>query len=82
MSQDVYNKEKERPAIVVNWKSYQIEGNTYSLPETERLLNDKETVAWKPKDDADFLWTEQHQRFQENIYGTIQVWRQNLFLMQ
>jgi Fic family protein len=45
MSSDVYNKEMERLAIDLSWKSSQIEGNTYSLLETERLLKDKETAA-------------------------------------
>src|SRR5690606_5984856 len=55
MSVDVYNKEMERLAIDLSWKSSQIEGNTYSLLETERLLKDKETAAGKPKDDATML---------------------------
>ena len=55
MSQDLYNKEMERLAIDLSWKSSQIEGNTYSLLETERLLKDKETAAGKPKDDATML---------------------------
>jgi len=55
MSMDLYNKEMERLAIDLSWKSSQIEGNTYSLLETERLLKDKETAAGKPKDDAIML---------------------------
>lgn len=55
MSPDVYHKEMERLAIDLSWKSSQIEGNTYSLLETERLLKDKETAAGKPKDDAIML---------------------------
>lgn len=55
MSADVYNKEMERLAIDLSWKSSQIEGNTYSLLETERLLKDKETAEGKPKDDATML---------------------------
>ncbi|AFL83525.1 hypothetical protein Belba_0878 [Belliella baltica DSM 15883] len=55
MSPDVYNKEMERLAIDLSWKSSQIEGNTYSLLETERLLKDKETAAGKSKDDATML---------------------------
>lgn len=42
-------------AIDLSWKSSQIEGNTYSLLETERLLKEKETAAGKPKDDAVML---------------------------
>lgn len=55
ISADVYNKEMERLAIDLSWKSSQIEGNTYSLLETERLLKDKETAEGKPKDDAIML---------------------------
>lgn len=50
-----YNKELERLAIDLSWKSSQIEGNTYSLLETERLLKDKETAAGKTKDEAIML---------------------------
>jgi Fic family protein len=55
MTSAAYNKEMERLAIDLSWKSSQIEGNTYSLLETERLLKDKETAAGKPKDDATML---------------------------
>lgn len=50
-----YEKEIERLAIDLSWKSSQIEGNTYSLLETERLLNEKETAAGKNKDEAIML---------------------------
>ncbi len=50
-----YQKEIERLAIDLSWKSSQIEGNTYTLLETERLLKDKETAAGKTKDDAVML---------------------------
>jgi Fic family protein len=50
-----YDKEMERLAIDLSWKSSQIEGNTYSLLETERLLKEKETAAGKTKDDAVML---------------------------
>ena len=50
-----YKKELERLAIDLSWKSSQIEGNTYSLLETERLLKDKETAAGKTKDEANML---------------------------
>src|SRR5690606_4093742 len=38
LSETEYRKEFERLAIDLSWKSSQIEGNTYSLLETERLL--------------------------------------------
>ena len=40
-----FNREFERLAIDLSWKSSQIEGNTYSLLETERLLKEQETAA-------------------------------------
>ncbi|MFK8057153.1 MAG: Fic family protein [Saprospiraceae bacterium] len=50
-----YDKELERLAIDLSWKSAQIEGNTYSLLETERLLKDKETALGKKKEEAIML---------------------------
>jgi len=55
LSATAYGKEMERLAIDLSWKSSQIEGNTYSLLETERLLKDQETAQGKPKDDATML---------------------------
>ncbi|MDQ3112291.1 MAG: Fic family protein [Bacteroidota bacterium] len=55
LSESEYKKEFERLAIDLSWKSSQIEGNTYSLLETERLLKDKETAAGKTKDEAVML---------------------------
>ena len=50
-----FKKEMERLAIDLSWKSSQIEGNTYSLLETERLLKEKETALGKTKDEAIML---------------------------
>lgn len=50
-----YQKELERLAIDLSWKSSQIEGNTYSLLETERLLKEKLTAEGKTKDEAVML---------------------------
>ena len=55
MSNKEYELEFERLAIDLSWKSSQIEGNTYSLLETERLLNEKQTAAGKSKDEAVML---------------------------
>lgn len=55
LSSGEYRNEMERLAIDLSWKSSQIEGNTYSLLETERLLKDKETAAGKTKDEATML---------------------------
>lgn len=50
-----YRKEMERLGVDLSWKSSQIEGNTYSLLETERLLKDKQTASGKTKDEAIML---------------------------
>jgi Fic family protein len=49
------SKELERLAIDLSWKSSQIEGNTYSLLETERLLKDKLTAEGKTQAEASML---------------------------
>lgn len=55
LSEVEYKKELERLAIDLSWKSSQIEGNTYSLLETERLLKEKETASGKTKEEAVML---------------------------
>ena len=55
LSKIEYQKELERLAIDLSWKSSQIEGNTYSLLETERLLKEKETASGKTKEEAVML---------------------------
>jgi len=55
MTDNEYNKEMERLGIDLSWKSSQIEGNTYSLLETERLLRESKTADGKTKDEAVML---------------------------
>ena len=55
LSEAEYGKELTRLAVDLSWKSSQIEGNTYSLLETERLLNEKITTEGKSKDEATML---------------------------
>ncbi len=50
-----YKKEMERLAVDLSWKSSQIEGNTYSLLETERLLMERETAKGKSLEEAKML---------------------------
>ena len=45
-------KEIERLTIEFAWKSSKIEGSTYTLLDTERLIRDKEEAAGKNKDEA------------------------------
>ena len=55
LSNQEYKNEFEKLAIDLSWKSSQIEGNTYSLLETERLLIDQVTADGKTKDEATML---------------------------
>lgn len=55
MSETEYRKEMERLGIDLSWKSSQIEGNTYSLLETERLLKEKLTASGKTMEEAVML---------------------------
>ena len=55
ISVNVYNSEMERLGIDLSWKSSQIEGNTYSLLETERLLKEKKEAKGKTKEEAIML---------------------------
>ena len=55
LTESEYKKELERLAIDLSWKSSQIEGNTYSLLETEKLLKERETASGKTKEEAVML---------------------------
>ena len=55
MTDNEYRKEMERLGVDLSWKSSQIEGNTYSLLETERLLRESKTADGKTKEEAVML---------------------------
>ena len=55
LAEELYKKDMERLAIDLSWKSSLIEGNTYSLLETEQLLKEKKTASGKSKDEAVML---------------------------
>lgn len=55
MTDNEYRREMERLGIDLSWKSSQIEGNTYSLLETERLLRESKTAEGKTKEEAVML---------------------------
>ena len=52
ISPALYQKELERLTIELSWKSSQIEGNTYSLLETERLFKESQEADNKTKEEA------------------------------
>lgn len=55
LSESAYRKDFEKLAIDLSWKSSQIEGNTYTLLETERLIRENKTASGKSKEDATML---------------------------
>ena len=55
LTDNEYRKEMERLGIDLSWKSSQIEGNTYTLLETERLLRESKTAAGKTREEAVML---------------------------
>ncbi|RLA08018.1 MAG: cell filamentation protein Fic [Gammaproteobacteria bacterium] len=55
LSQREFNQEQERLAIDLSWKSSQIEGNTYSLLETENLIKEQITAKGKTHNEATML---------------------------
>lgn len=62
-------KDLERFVIELSWKSSKIEGNTYTLLDTERLIREAEEAVGHPKSEAvmilnhkrafDYIWTHQ-----------------------
>lgn len=52
LAQDIYRKELERFVIELSWKSSRIEGNTYSLLDTETLIKQSIEASGHPKDEA------------------------------
>ena len=55
LSQTIREREIERVTIELSWKSSAIEGNTYSLLETETLLKDGREARGKKKEEAIML---------------------------
>lgn len=55
LAQQEYDEEMERLGIDLSWKSSQIEGNTYSLLETERLLKERQEAKGKTREEAIML---------------------------
>lgn len=66
LSPVLLKKETERLAIELSWKSSQIEGNTYSLLETEVLLSEK--IEAKGRDHSDAVMLLNHKTAIDYIY--------------
>lgn len=52
LSPDLLKRELERFVIELSWKSSKIEGNTYTLLETESLIKEQKEARGKTKDEA------------------------------
>jgi Fic family protein len=55
LTPNVIQKERERLTIELSWKSSQIEGNTYSLLDTEALIKDSREAPGHPKEEAQMI---------------------------
>ena len=55
LSDEANKMELERLSVDLTWKSSQIEGNTYTLLDTERLLKEKKTAEGKTLEEATML---------------------------
>jgi Fic family protein len=66
LPEDIVRKERNRLSIELSWKSSQIEGNTYSLLETEVLLSENIPAEGKGKDEATMLLN--HKKALDYIY--------------
>jgi len=65
LNKDIYLKEVERFVIELSWKSSKIEGNTYSLLDTETLIKQRVEAQGHPKDEAVMILN--HKKAFENI---------------
>lgn len=52
LTKDIYRKELERFVIELSWKSSRIEGNTYSLLDTETLIKQSIEASGHPRQEA------------------------------
>jgi Fic family protein len=64
---DAFRKEMERLNIDFSWKSSKIEGNTYSLLETEQLMKNQKEAAGHSKEEATMILN--HKKALEYIGG-------------
>lgn len=69
LSKDIYLKELERFTIELSWKSSKIEGNTYSLLDTETLIKQNIPAPGHPKDEAIMILN--HKMAFENILDNL-----------
>jgi len=67
---DILKKEFERITIEFSWKSSKIEGNTYTLLDTETLIKENREAAGHPKEEAVMILN--HKKALDYIFGNKQ----------
>ncbi|MFH1565578.1 MAG: Fic family protein [bacterium] len=77
LSKDIYLKELERFVIEFSWKSSKIEGNTYSLLDTEALIKQKMEALGHSKEEAVMILN--HKSAFETIMENIKDFRKISF---
>lgn len=60
LTEEIQKKELERLVIELSWKSSKIEGNTYSLLETEQLIHEQKESAGHTKEEAAMILNHAH----------------------
>ena len=73
LNKDIYLKEVERFVIELSWKSSKIEGNTYSLLDTETLIKQKVEAQGHPKEEATMILN--HKKAFESILAKRQDYK-------
>ena len=68
LSDTILKKEYERLLIELSWKSSQIEGNTYSLLDTEALIRENIEAKGHKKEEATMILN--HKKALEFIFGS------------
>jgi fido (protein-threonine AMPylation protein)/DNA-binding transcriptional ArsR family regulator len=76
-NKDIYLREVERFVIELSWKSSKIEGNTYSLLDTETLIKQKIEAKGHPKDEAVMILN--HKKAFETILANRNDYKNMLF---
>ena len=70
---DIVKKEYERITIEFSWKSSKIEGNTYTLLDTETLIKENKEAVGHPKEEATMILN--HKKALDYIFGNKQKFK-------
>jgi Fic family protein len=73
-SDTIFKKEVERFTIELSWKSSKIEGNTYTLLDTERLI--REGIKSSKNTEAEAVMILNHKKALEYIFSNRDFWKE------